>query len=73
MAFGLMPGGMVDGQLLRTPYFNWGWNYVVSSVSREPEVAYLFTLYATSPAMSDMLLGMMSVLLVFARLSKAPM
>jgi multiple sugar transport system substrate-binding protein len=52
MAFGLMPGGMVDGQLLRTPYFNWGWNYVVSSVSREPEVAYLFTLYATSPAMS---------------------
>ena len=52
MAFGSMPGGMVDGKLLRTPYFNWGWNYVVSSVSAEPEIAYLFTLYACSPAMS---------------------
>lgn len=52
MAFGSMPGGMVDGELLRTPYFNWGWNYVVSSVSPEPEIAYLFTLYACSPVMS---------------------
>jgi multiple sugar transport system substrate-binding protein len=52
MAFGSMPGGMVDGKLLKTPYFNWGWNYVVSSVSKEPEIAYLFTLYACSPAMS---------------------
>jgi multiple sugar transport system substrate-binding protein len=52
MAYGSMPGGMVDGKLLRTPYFNWGWNYVVSSVSPEPEIAYLFTLYACSPAMS---------------------
>ncbi len=52
MAFGNMPGGMVDGKLLQTPYFNWGWNYVVSSVSPEPEIAYLFTLYACSPAMS---------------------
>lgn len=52
MAFGPMPGGMVDGELLRTPYFNWGWNYVVSSVSPEPEIAYLYTLYACSPAMS---------------------
>jgi multiple sugar transport system substrate-binding protein len=52
MAFGTMPGGMVDGELLRTPYFNWGWNYVVSSVSPEPEISYLFTLYACSPKMS---------------------
>ncbi|HEX9790755.1 MAG TPA: extracellular solute-binding protein [Kiloniellales bacterium] len=52
MEFGLMPGGMVGGKLLKTPYFNWGWNYVVSSVSKEPEIAYLFTLYACSPAMS---------------------
>jgi multiple sugar transport system substrate-binding protein len=52
LAFGSMPGGIVDGQLLRAPYFNWGWNYVVSSVSREPELAYLFSLYACSPAMS---------------------
>ncbi len=52
MAFGPTPGGIVDGKLLRTPYFNWGWNYVVSSVSAEPEIAYLLTLYACSPAMS---------------------
>jgi multiple sugar transport system substrate-binding protein len=52
MAHGPTPGGMVDGKLIKTPYFNWGWNYVVSSVSREPEIAYLFTLYACSPAMS---------------------
>ena len=52
MAFGPMPGGMVKGQLLKTPYFNWGWNYVVSSVSKQPEIAYLFTLYACSPVMS---------------------
>ncbi len=52
MAFGPTPGGIVDNELLRTPYFNWGWNYVVSSVSKEPEIAYLFTLYACSPAMS---------------------
>jgi multiple sugar transport system substrate-binding protein len=52
LAFGPMPGGMVKGQLLKTPYFNWGWNYVVSSASKQPELAYLFTLYACSPAMS---------------------
>lgn len=52
MAFGPTPGGIVNGELLKTPYFNWGWNYVVSSVSPEPEIAYLFTLYACSPTMS---------------------
>ena len=52
MAFGSMPGGLVDGKLLQTPYFNWGWNYVVSSLSAEPEIAYLFTLFACSPVMS---------------------
>jgi multiple sugar transport system substrate-binding protein len=52
LSFGPMPGGIVDGELLKVPYFNWGWNYVVSSVSPEPEIGYLFTLFATSPAMS---------------------
>ncbi len=52
MAFGPTPGGMIDGELLRTPYFNWGWNYVVSSVSRETEIAYLYSLFACSPKMS---------------------
>lgn len=52
LAFGNTPGGKVGDKVLKTPYFNWGWNYVVSSVSREPEIAYLFTLYAASPEMS---------------------
>lgn len=52
LAFGPTPGGMVNGQLLQTPYFNWGWNYTVSRTSAEPEIAYLFALYACSPAMS---------------------
>lgn len=52
LAFGNTPGGTVNGQVIKTPYFNWGWNYVVSTVSPEPEIAYLFTLYACSPTMS---------------------
>ncbi|MEQ8651670.1 MAG: extracellular solute-binding protein [Kiloniellales bacterium] len=51
-AYGLMPGGKHGDELLRTPYFNWGWNYVVSTYSTNPEIAYLFTLYAASPVMS---------------------
>lgn len=50
--YGLMPGGKHGDELLRTPYFNWGWNYVVSTYSGSPEIAYLFTLYAASPVMS---------------------
>lgn len=52
LAFGDMPGGIVNGELIKTPYFNWGWNYIVSAVSPEPEIAYLYTLYATSPTLS---------------------
>lgn len=52
LAFGPTPGGHVDGQLLVVPYFNWGWNYTVSSGSKNPELAYLFALYACSPEMS---------------------
>ncbi|WP_340109959.1 extracellular solute-binding protein [Pikeienuella sp. HZG-20] len=52
LAFGDMPGGIVDGELLRTSYFNWGWNYVVNTMSADPEIAYLYSLFACSPAMS---------------------
>ena len=52
LAFGVTPGGVVDGVKLVTPYFNWGWNYVVASKSTEPEVAYLFALFASSPTQS---------------------
>lgn len=54
LAFGPLPGGKVKGQLLKTPYFNWGWNYVVTSTGREPEIAYLFTLFAVSPVISTL-------------------
>jgi multiple sugar transport system substrate-binding protein len=50
--YGPTPGGSVNGKLLKTPYFNWGWNYVVSTLSPEQEIAYLLTLYATSPELS---------------------
>lgn len=52
LAFGPTPGGLVDGQALEVPYFNWGWNYVVSQASRQPEIAYLFSLFASSPEVS---------------------
>lgn len=52
LAFGATPGGIVDGDLLIAPYFNWGWNYVVASQSREAEIAYLFALFASSPRQS---------------------
>ena len=52
--FGPTPGGYKNEQLLLTPYFNWGWNYTVSNFSKEPELAYLFTLYACSPKMSTL-------------------
>lgn len=52
LAFGPTPGGVIEGELLQTPYFNWGWNYTVSSATAEPELAYLFALFAISPEMS---------------------
>ena len=52
LAFGSTPGGMVNGKMVKTPYFNWGWNYIVSSASKEQEIAYLYTLYACGPEMS---------------------
>ncbi len=54
LLFGPSPGGYVNNQLIKTPYFNWGWNYTVSSTSKEPELAYLFSLYACSPAISTL-------------------
>ena len=52
LEFGPTPGGMLNGKLLKTSYFNWGWNYTVSNSSQHKEIAYLFTLFACSPKMS---------------------
>lgn len=52
LTFGPTPGGYVNGELMRTPYFNWGWDYVVTAGAREPELAYLFALFASTPEIS---------------------
>ena len=52
VVYGPTPGGNVRGKHVDTPYFNWGWNYVVSTTSTEPEIAYLFTLFASTPELS---------------------
>jgi len=57
LAFGPTPGGYIEGRLIQTPYFNWGWNYVVSANSKNPEIAYLFTLFACSPVISTQSVG----------------
>ena len=54
LAHGPTPGGVVDGELLLTPYFNWGWNYVVTAGCPTAELAYLFALFAATPAMSTL-------------------
>ena len=52
LSFGPTPGGQFGEKIVPMPYFNWGWNYVVSTASADPELAYLFCLFASSPTMS---------------------
>jgi multiple sugar transport system substrate-binding protein len=51
MRFGMTPC-MEEGIAL--PYFNWGWNYVVSATSTQPELAYLFALFASTSDISTL-------------------
>lgn len=48
----LLPGSLFNKSIIQFPYFNWGWNYVVSSSTKNPELSYLFCLFATSPESS---------------------
>lgn len=48
------PGGRFGSRDISMSYFNWGWNYVVHSKSQNPELAYLFCLFATSPKISKL-------------------
>ena len=53
LTYGQIPGGIAkDGSEFTLPYFNWGWNYVVSSKSKSKELAYLFILFASTPVES---------------------
>jgi multiple sugar transport system substrate-binding protein len=45
-------GRRIDNKERYTPYFNWGWNYVVSNSSHNKELAYLFCLFASTPQIS---------------------
>lgn len=45
-------GGNINGKSFNVPFFNWGWNYVVSSRSIRKELAYLFCLFASTPQVS---------------------
>ncbi len=54
LEFGPTPGGMIDGKSIKTSYFNWGWNYTVATNSANPEIAYLFSLFACSPHISTL-------------------
>ena len=48
----MIPGAVIGGEEVSVPYFNWGWNYVVSSRSKKQELAYLFCLFASSEEVS---------------------
>ena len=52
-----LPGPMTDGRQTSMGYFNWGWNYTVSSQSAHPELAYLLALFCVSPAISTKSVG----------------
>jgi multiple sugar transport system substrate-binding protein len=54
LSYGPTPGGVIDGKFLNTPYFNWGWTYVVTASCKFPEIAYLFNLFASSPTISTL-------------------
>lgn len=57
LAYGQTPGGIVKDRLLVTPYFNWGWNYVVLSNAPHAALAMHFAAFATSAAMSTLSVG----------------
>ncbi|MFC3121716.1 extracellular solute-binding protein [Agaribacter flavus] len=49
LRYDALPGGTVNGQFIDAGYFNWGWNYTLSPMVKDPVLAYLFTLFAVSP------------------------
>ncbi|MEM8792218.1 MAG: extracellular solute-binding protein [Pseudomonadota bacterium] len=54
MVYGPTPTGSFGGLEVAMPYFNWGWSYVVASISKQPELAYLFALFASTSEMSTL-------------------
>lgn len=54
LSYATAPGGVIDGDVIRTPYFNWGWTWVVTTSSTVPEIAFLFNQFISSPEMSTL-------------------
>lgn len=54
LVIGPTPGGKRGELTCPISYFNWGWNYVISKHAEEPELAYLFTLFASLPEPSTL-------------------
>ncbi len=52
MVYGPTPSGVFGGDTVDMPFFNWGWNYVVTTFTKQPELAYLFALFASTSEMS---------------------
>lgn len=49
-----LPGIGQDHDTPGMGYFNWGWNYTVSAQTQRRELAYLLTLFCTTPSISTM-------------------
>lgn len=49
-----LPGMEKEGAPSSMGYFNWGWNYTVSSQSTRKELAYLLALFCVSPFVSTL-------------------
>ena len=49
-----LPGPMINGQNSTMGYFNWGWDYTVSTGSTQPELAYLLALFCATPVISTL-------------------
>ena len=47
LLFGPTPGAEFGGEPTPISYFNWGWNFVTARRTPSPELAYLFSLYAS--------------------------
>lgn len=52
-----LPGPLIEGRPSSIGYFNWGWNYTVSTQSANPELAYLLSLFCASPVISTRSVG----------------
>lgn len=52
LRYSSLPGGSTKNSFIDAGYFNWGWNYTVSPVTKDPTLAYLFTQFAVAPGPS---------------------